>query len=79
MWRQFHNVKLRKFITLKIIRQKRDDDDDDDGDDDDRGWERGRDGIKRSANWVEGKAERRPIVPIVPPTRCREKNSQMDL
>ena len=73
IWRKLHNVKLRKFISLKIIRQKRDDDDDYY---DDRGWARGRDGIKRNANWAEGKAKRRRIVP---PTRCRENNSQMDL
>jgi hypothetical protein len=47
-----------------------------DDDDDDRGWARRWNGIKRNANWVEGKAKRRRIGP---PTRCKENNSQMDL
>jgi hypothetical protein len=35
-----------------------------------------RDGIKRNANWVVGRAERRRVGT---PTRCRENDSQMDL
>jgi len=34
-----------------------------------------RNGIKRTANWVEGKAERRSVGTH---TRCRENDSQMD-
>jgi hypothetical protein len=51
-------------------------DDDDDDDDDDRGWARGRNGIKRNAKCVEGKAVRRRIGT---PTRCGENNSRMYL
>ena len=37
---------------------------------------RGRDGIRRNAYWVEGKAERRRIGT---PTCCTENNTEMDL